>query len=129
MMDKAISQTVNDGKGFIVALMVLPLLMIGFAAPVYAISKGGAFIGGALAGHVVTGAVNRSERRTQAEEQQAYAQSQPVYQQAAPAPSAAPAAAQPSVEQRIQELDKLAAGGYITPEEYKAKKQSILNSM
>jgi hypothetical protein len=107
--------------------MVLPLL-IGFAAPVYA-GKGAAFLGGMVAGHVVTGAVNRSERRTQAEEQQAYAQSQPVYQQAAPAPSAAPAAAQPSVEQRIQELDKLAAGGYISPEEYKAKKQSILSGL
>ena len=126
MMDKTISQTGNAGKGLIVAFLVLPLLMIGFAAPVYAISKGGAFIGGALAGHVVTGAVNRSERRTQAEEQQAYAQSQPVYQQAAPAPSAA---AQPSVEQRIQQLDKLAAGGYISPEEYKAKKQSILSGL
>jgi hypothetical protein len=111
-----------------VALMVLPLLMIGFAAPVYAISKGGAFIGGALAGHVVSGAVNRSKRQTRAAEQQAAAQSQPVYQQAAPAPSAAPAA-QPSAEQRIQQLDKLAAGGYISPEEYKAKKQSILSSL
>ena len=128
-MDKTISQTGNDGKGLIVALMVLPLLMIGFAPPVYAISKGGAFIGGALAGHVVSGAVNRSKRRTKAEEQQAYAQSQPVYVQAAPAPSAAPAAAQPSVEQRIQQLDKLAAGGYISPEEYKAKKQSIINGL
>ena len=128
-MDKTISQTGNDGKGLIVALMVLPLLMIGFAPPVYAISKGGAFIGGALAGHVVSGAVDRSKRRTKAEEQQAYAQSQPVYVQAAPAPSAAPAAAQPSVEQRIQQLDKLAAGGYISPEEYKAKKQSIINGL
>jgi hypothetical protein len=127
MMDKTISQTGNDGKGLIVALMVLPLLMIGFAAPVYAISKGGAFIGGALAGHVVSRAVNRSERRTRAEESQAYSQQQ-VARPAAPAPSAAPAA-QPSAEQRIQQLDKLAAGGYITPEEYKAKKQSIVNGL
>jgi hypothetical protein len=127
MMDKTISQTGNDGKGLIVALMVLPLLMIGFAAPVYAISKGGAFIGGALAGHVLSGAVNRSERRTRAEESQAYSQQQ-VARPAAPAPSAAPAA-QPSAEQRIQQLDKLAAGGYITPEEYKAKKQSIVNGL
>jgi len=129
MMDKTISQTGNAGKGLIVAFMVLPLLTIGFVAPVVYAGKGAAFLGGMVAGHVVTGAVNRSERRTQAEEQQAYAQSQPVYQQAAPAPSAAPAAAQPSVEQRIQELDKLAAGGYITPEEYKAKKQSILSGL
>lgn len=128
-MDKTSNQAANHGKGLMMALMVLPFL-IGFTAPVYAgISKGGAFIGGLLAGHVVTGAVARSKRRTQAEEYQAYAQPQPVYQQqAAPAPSAAPAA-QPSAEQRIQQLDKLAAGGYITPEEFKAKKQSILNSL
>ena len=125
-MEKTISQAVNDGKGLMVALMVLPLL-IGFTAPVYA-GKGAAFLGGMVAGHVVTGAVNRSERRTQAEEYQAYAQPQPVVQQAAPAPSTAPAR-QPSAEQRIQQLDKLAAGGYISPEEYKAKKQSILNSL
>jgi len=130
MMDKTISQTGNAGKGLIVAFMVLPLLTIGFIAPVVYAGKGGAFLGGMVAGHVVTGAVNRSERRTQAEEQQAAAaQSQPVIVQAAPAPSAAPAAAQPSVEERIQQLDKLAAGGYITPEEYKAKKQSILSGL
>ena len=29
----------------------------------------------------------------------------------------------------LAELDKLAAGGYITPEEYKQKKQSIIDSM
>ena len=41
---------------------------------------------------------------------------------------AAPAASQ-SPEARIKQLDKLAAGGYITPAEYKQKKQAILNSM
>ena len=128
-MDKTISQTGNAGKGLMVAFMVLPLLTIGFIAPEVYAGKGGAFLGGMVAGHVVTGAVNRSERRTQAEEQQAAAaQSQPVIVQAAPAPSAAPAAQQ-SVEQRIQQLDKLATGGYITPEEYKAKKQSILSGL
>ncbi|MEN8803850.1 MAG: SHOCT domain-containing protein [Thiogranum sp.] len=32
-------------------------------------------------------------------------------------------------EQRIQQLDKLAAGGFITPAEYKAKKKAILDSL
>jgi hypothetical protein len=93
--------------------------------------KGAAFIGGVLAGHVVSGAVHRSKVRTAAEVQQA---SQPtvVYQQA-PATThtqAAPATSgKGSAEQRIQQLDKLAAGGYITPEEYKAKKKAILDSL
>jgi hypothetical protein len=89
--------------------------------------KTGAFLGGLLAGGLVAGAVNRDKQRTQAAEYQAY--SQPRYVQQAPAPAPAPAPAQQSPEARIQELDKLAAGGYITPEEYKAKKQAILDGM
>ena len=80
----------------------------------------GAFIGGMLTAKVV----NNMSRRTEAEEQQAANSSR----QAAPA-AAAPAPAAQTPEQRIAQLDKLAAGGYITPEEYKAKKKSIIDSM
>jgi len=31
-----------------------------------------------------------------------------------------------ATEQRLQQLDKLAAGGYITPAEYKAKRRPFL---
>ena len=41
----------------------------------------------------------------------------------------APAPAQKSAEQRLAELHKLAAGGYITPEEYKSKKQKIIDGL
>ena len=44
--------------------------------------------------------------------------------QAAPAP-----AATPTDQQRLDQLNKLGAGGYITPEEYKAKKKAILDGM
>lgn len=77
----------------------------------------GAFIGGVFA----TKILDNMTRRTQAEEVQAAAAARPTYVPAAPA--------QKSPEQRIKELDQLAAGGYITPEEYKAKKQQILNSL
>jgi hypothetical protein len=80
----------------------------------------GAFIGGML----TTKVLSNMSRRTDAEEQQAANSSR----QAAPA-AAAPAPAAQSPEQRIQQLDKLAAGGYITPAEYKAKKKSIVDSM
>ena len=66
--------------------------------------------------------VRRSERRTEAEEYQAY--SQPRTQQAA----AAPAPSHQTAKQKIDQLDKLAAGGYITPAEYKAKKKAITDS-
>jgi hypothetical protein len=81
----------------------------------------GAFIGGVLA----TKVIGNMNRQTAAEEQQAANSSR----QAAPAPAPAPAPAAQSPEQRIAQLDKLAAGGYITPDEYKAKKKSIIDGM
>jgi membrane protease subunit (stomatin/prohibitin family) len=80
----------------------------------------GAFIGGMFASRIMT----NMHQRTEAEQQQAY-NSQPQAQQ--PVQQAAPA--QKTPQQRLNELDKLAAGGYITPAEYKAKKQDIINSM
>lgn len=66
--------------------------------------------------------------RTAAEQQQAYYAQQQA--QNSSVPQAAPAApASQSPEARIQQLDKLAAGGYITPEEYKQKNQAILDGM
>jgi hypothetical protein len=83
-------------------------------------SDTGAFVGGMLASRVM----GNMHQRTEAEQQQAYyaqqnSQRQPV-QQAAPAKT---------TQQKLDELDKLAAGGYITPAEYKAKKQKIIDNM
>jgi len=94
------------------------ITILGLSTPAQA-NKTGAFIGGMLTAKVV----NNMSRRTAAEEQQAANSSQ----QAAPAPAPAPAAQSP--EQRIAQLDKLAAGGYITPDEYKAKKKAIIDGM
>jgi hypothetical protein len=101
--------------GFLVAAT------LAVSVPVQA-SESGAFIGGMLASRVMGNMHDRTEaeqRQADAAEQQAYQQQQPV-QQAAPART---------TEQRLAELDKLAAGGYISKEEYKAKKQSIIDSM
>jgi hypothetical protein len=43
--------------------------------------------------------------------------------QQAPAQSA-----RPSKERQLQDLDRLAAGGYITPQEYKDRRPAILSS-
>ena len=32
-------------------------------------------------------------------------------------------------QQKLQELDALAAGGYITPQEYKARRKAIIDSL
>jgi len=105
----------------IVAMLLVTTLTS--SMPLHA-GNAGAFIGGVVTAKVLT----NMERRTEAEEQQAANSSrQAAPAPAAPAPAPAPAAQTP--QQRLDQLDKLAAGGYITPEEYKAKKKSIIDSM
>jgi hypothetical protein len=98
-------------------ILIAAGLIIG--TPAHA-DKAGAFLGGMVTAKVL----NNMDRRTKAEEYQAYStpRAQPVQQ-------AAPASSGQSTQQKLDELDKLAAGGYITPEEYKAKKKAILDSM
>jgi membrane protease subunit (stomatin/prohibitin family) len=104
----------TGNRGLLVALTASVLLMTSYS-PSAAANHGGAFVGGMIAGHLISGAVDRDKQRTADANQMAAQQ------------TAAPAAQTP--EQRIQQLDKLAAGGYITPAEYKAKKQAIIDSM
>ena len=99
------------------AASILLVAALSISAPAQS-SETGAFLGGVVA----TKVLGNMKRRTEAEEAQAYNSSRPV-QQAAPAPAAS------STEQKLDQLNKLAAGGYITPEEYKTKKKAILDSM
>jgi hypothetical protein len=86
-------------------------------------SDAGAFIGGMLTSTVV----RNMKEQSQAEQAQAYYSQQAAQRQV---PQAAPAAASTSSpQQKLDELDKLAAGGYISPEEYKTKKKAILDAM
>ena len=70
-----------------------------------------------------TAAVAASASKTAANRQQQGQQQQPTAQQR-PTPTATE-----SVEDRLRTLDKLAAGGYITKQEYDARKKSILDSL
>ena len=117
--------------GPVLAAIIITTIMPGLPTEARA-GKGVAFLGGMVAGHIVGGAVQRSKIRTAAAVQEAnQPKTQTVYvQQPATTTTAQPApAAKPTAEDRIKELDKLAAGGYITPEEYKAKKKVILDSL
>ena len=110
------------GGSVLSAVVVAAVISV---VPVHA-SDTGAFVGGMLAGKVM----RNMHSRTEAEQQQAYyAQQQAQQQQVQQAPQAAPASSSQSTEQKLDELNKLAAGGYITPEEYKAKKQAIIDAM
>lgn len=92
--------------------------LVAFSAPARA-DGAGWFLGGMVTSKVLT----NMDRQTQAQEAQAYRPPpQPVQQ--APAPQA-----RPSKETQLQNLDRLAAGGYITPQEYKDRRQAILSSM
>ena len=114
-----------------IAITIGFTVMPGFVPKVYS-HDGAAFLGGMVAGHIIGGAVRRDKIRTAAAVQEAnQPKTQTVYvQQPATTSSAQTApAAKPTAQQRLDQLDKLAAGGYITPEEYKAKKKAILDSM
>ena len=95
-----------------------------FTAGVYA-SDTGAFLGGMLTSRVL----GNMHQRTVAEQQQAQAAQYQAANSAAPVQQAPAAPAKKSVDQQMKELDSLAAGGYISKEEYKAKKQAIINSI
>jgi len=82
-----------------------------------------------VAGHVIGGAVRRSRIRTVAAvEAASQPRTQTVYVQE-PASTTSAKSTHMTTEQKLKQLDKLAAGGYITPAEYKAKKKAILDGM
>jgi hypothetical protein len=117
-------------------VVVMVVMTLGFSLmPTYRAEanwSGASFLGGMVAGHMVSRIGYNMRARTAAAEYAAYARPQAdastvVYHQA---PAAVPApAAQMTPEQKLNQLDKLAAGGYITPAEYKARRQAILDTM
>lgn len=115
------AKQLNIIAGAATSILVTATLTV--SAPVYS-SDWGAFVGGVAAARIGT----NMRRRTAAAEVTAYNTSRPAQpvQQAAPAP-AAPATM--TTQQKLDQLNKLAAGGYITPDEYKARKKAIMDSM
>ena len=102
--------------------LLVSAVAITASIPVHA-SGAGWFIGGIAASRIG----RNMHERTQAEEQQAYYAQQSSISQASSSQASASQSLSP--EARIQQLDKLAAGGYITPAEYKSKKEAILNGL
>jgi hypothetical protein len=101
-------------------LCALSVVAITFSVQVQA-DGAGAFLGGIAVAKI---GQNVRDRRDYEEDQAYYAQ-----QQAQAAQSQAAASQPKTAEEKIAELDSLAAGGYITPEEYKSRKKAILDSM
>jgi hypothetical protein len=112
---KTIQHPVFGLKSLTTVCLAMAMSLAGYAPMAAAHSNGAVWgIGGLLAGSMLTKAHEKHK-------------SQPK-QSTAPAP--APATPAPmTAEQKIQQLNTLAAGGYITPQEYKTEKQAILNSI
>ena len=106
-----------------------PALVIGLAAsPARAHSDWGLpLVGGLVGGYGLSYLMNKQKEERPAPAP-TYA-AQPVYvaPAAAPAPSAASSAA--GIEHQLNVLDDLAAKGYITPDEYKSRRQALLNQL
>jgi len=94
-----------------------------FGLPAQA-SDAGWFLGGVLATKLA-GAIKQS---VHAQEQQAQAMQQANQMRALPPPPP-PLPQYKTPQQKLNELDALAAGGYITPQEYKARRKAILDSL
>ena len=116
-MNRLHKNNIINGKSFLIMIVTIATVL-GFGRDAQA--GGGAFVGGMLAGHLVSGAVQRSKERTQAEEYAAY--SQPRTQQTQQTSTK-------TTEQKLGELDTLAAKGYITKSEYQSRKKAILDQM
>jgi len=91
--------------------------LLAFSAPARA-DGAGWFLGGMVTSKVLSNA----ERRTQAQEAQAYRPAPQPVQQAPARPAVS------SKETRLQDLDRLAAGGYITPQEYRERRKAVLEA-
>ncbi|MFL5338286.1 MAG: hypothetical protein ACJ8H8_35245 [Geminicoccaceae bacterium] len=83
-------------------------------------------VGGALGGYALgTIAADSSQPK-----EKIYEEPAPVYYAPAPtyvAPPPLPSTA--SIEAQLAQLDKLAAGGYITPQEYQNRRKAVLNEL
>jgi hypothetical protein len=115
-------------------LLAAGILVAGYAPPAASHSDSAAYaFGGLLAGHLLTDMRFRQQQEARENQQQTQALNAMAYggggQRHIAAPHAPPAAAPMTPEQKLNQLDKLAAGGYITPAEYKARRQAILDSM
>jgi membrane protease subunit (stomatin/prohibitin family) len=103
-------------------LCAVSVIAVSVSIPSAQADGAGAFLGG-----IAVARIGRSVRdNNQAQQDQAYyAQQQAEATQA----QAAQSRAQPSAEDQLAQLQNLASKGYITPEEYKAKKKAILDNM
>ncbi len=82
-------------------------------------------VGGALGGYALGTVVSDYSHKSEAPSTTYVEEPAPVYY--TPAPAYVPLPSTASIEARLKQLDALAAGGYITPQEYQTRRTQILN--
>jgi hypothetical protein len=82
-------------------------------------------VGGLVGGAGLT-ALYYHHQQSQEQERPA---AQPVYVAPAPAAAAPAVPSATTIEDKLNVLDQLAAKGYITPDQYKARRQALLDQL
>jgi hypothetical protein len=83
-------------------------------------------VGGLVGGAGLTALYYHSQQHQQSTPAQVV---QPVYVAPAAAPAAAAVPSATSIEDKLNVLDQLAAKGYITPAQYQARRQALLDQL
>ena len=116
-------------EGQMVLVAGMAALLLG-AAPAHAHHNDWAapLVGGALGGYALGTLVSNSRERTEKVYESSPA---PVYYTPAPvaAPVYTPVPSSTTIEAQLNQLDKLATAGYITPAEYQTRRNAILNQL
>jgi hypothetical protein len=92
-------------------------------------------LGGLVGGYGLSTVMQKhseSEARQSAPPPPTYAQPAPTYVQPVPnavVPASSAGATASRIEQQLNVLDDLAAKGYVTPSEYKERRQALLNQL
>jgi len=107
-----------------IAVATAALLAASAAAPAQAGNSWALpLIGGAVGGYAISSFVN--SRKSEPPPPPVHHTAPPPVAYVPPPPAAAPATAQA----RLQQLDQLAAGGFITKAEYEQRRQAILSTL
>lgn len=103
--------------------VLLAVTLAGAAAPAAARHNDWAapLVGGALGGYALSSIVNSYQTKPRT----TYVE--PAYVPAPYPPVASPSTG--SIEARLRQLDQLAAGGYITKQEYDTRRAAVLNGL
>jgi hypothetical protein len=112
------------GRGWLVVPIVLAAVTAGAAgARAHHNDWAAPLLGGAIGGYALSSIIHSSEASKQPHAAPTYSAAPPPQRAAAPADPTA------SAEARLRQLDALAAGGYITKQEYQTRRQAILDTL